>query len=73
MDRIGQPINTVIDINPAKQGKFLPATGLLVQSPAEALQKLPIGSNIYVVNTNYLKEIKKMSNHAFNYIGVDNS
>ena len=72
MDRMGQPINTVIDINPAKHGKYLPATGLLVQSPADALQKLPVGSNIYVMNPNYLEEIKQMSNHAFNYIGIDN-
>jgi len=69
--RAGQHVATVIDINPAKQGKYLPSTGLLVQSPAEALPSLPIGSTIYVMNSNYLEEIKKMSNNAFNYVGVD--
>jgi hypothetical protein len=69
--RAGQPISTVIDINPAKQGKYLPSTGLLVRPPAEALALLPKGSTIYVMNSNYLKEIKEMSNHAFKYIGVD--
>jgi hypothetical protein len=69
--RAGQLINTVIDINPAKQGKYLPSTGLLVQSPPEALAVLPKGSTIYVMNSNYLEEIKKMSNNAFKYIEVD--
>ena len=72
MDRMGQPINTVIDINPAKHGKFLPATGLLVQSPVDALQKLPVGSNIYVMNPNYLDEIKQMSKNKYTYIGFYN-
>lgn len=69
--RAGQPVNTVIDINPAKQGKYLPSTGLLVQSPSEALAVLQNGSTIYVMNSNYLEEIKKMSNNAFKYIEVD--
>jgi hypothetical protein len=69
--RAGQPISTVIDINPAKQGKYLPSTGLLVKSPTEALAMLAKGSIIYVMNSNYLEEIKKMSNNTFNYIKVD--
>jgi SAM-dependent methyltransferase len=71
MMRTGQPINTVIDINPAKQGKYLPLTGLLVQSPSDALANLPKGSTIYVMNSNYLEEIIKMSNNAFKYIEVE--
>ncbi len=70
-ERIGQVISIVIDINPAKQGKYLPLTGLLVQSPSEALAMLPHGSTIYVMNSNYLEEIKKMSDNAYNYIEVD--
>jgi hypothetical protein len=69
--RSGQSINSVIDINPAKQGKYLPSTGLLVQSPSEALAKLPKNSTIYVMNSNYLEEIKKMSNNAFTYFKVE--
>lgn len=69
--RAGQAISIVIDINPAKQGKYLPATGLLVQSPSEALANLPKGSTIYVMNSNYLEEIKEMSNNAYKYIEVD--
>ncbi|MCD4750122.1 MAG: methyltransferase domain-containing protein [Thermoanaerobaculales bacterium] len=69
--RAGQPIIAVIDINPAKQGKYLPSTGLLVQSPAEALAMLPKGSTVYVMNSNYLEEIKEMSDNVFNYVEVD--
>ncbi len=69
--RTGQPISIVIDINPAKQGKYLPLTGLLVQSPSDALATLPKGSTIYVMNSNYLQEITKMSNNAYKYIEVD--
>ena len=60
-----------IDINPAKQGKYLAATGLEVLSPPKALVILPSGSTVYVMNSNYIEEIKCMSNNAFNYIEVD--
>lgn len=69
--RMGMPIDIVIDVNPVKQGKYLPGTGLQVQSPAEAFLKLPHDSTIYVMNSNYLEEIKAMSNYLFNYIGID--
>jgi nucleoside-diphosphate-sugar epimerase len=68
--RAGQHISTVIDINPAKQGKYLPSTGLLVRSPSDALATLPKGSTIYVMNSNYAEEIKEMSGHAYEYIQV---
>lgn len=70
-ERTGTPVKTVIDINPAKQGKFLPATGLKVQSPAEALPKLAFGTTIYVMNSNYLEEIKNMTGDIFNLISID--
>jgi hypothetical protein len=69
--RVGYPVDTVIDINPAKQGKYLPATGLLVQSSKEALKHLPPGSTILVMNSNYLEEIKLMSSNLYKYIGID--
>jgi hypothetical protein len=67
----GEIIGTVIDINPAKQGKHLAATGLLVQPPADVLAVLPKGSTIYVMNSHYAEEIKKMSGNAFEYVQVD--
>lgn len=70
-ERMGLPVDIVIDVNPAKQGRFLPGTGLQVWPPEIALRKLPPGSTIYVMNSIYLDEIKTMSNHTFNYIGID--
>jgi SAM-dependent methyltransferase len=69
--RIGRPVSRVIDINPAKQGKYLPATGLRVDSPEDALASLPLGSTIYVMNSNYLREIREMTNNDYRYIRVD--
>jgi hypothetical protein len=69
--RVGQPVEIVIDINPAKQGKYLAATGLRVCSPEEGLSKLPEGATIYVMNSNYLQEIQRMSNFAYRYVTVD--
>lgn len=70
-ERIGKAISFVIDINPAKQGKYLALTGLLVQSPSEVLAILPKDSTIFVMNSNYLEEIKHMSNNLFHYIEFD--
>lgn len=70
-ERAGQAVDFAIDINPAKQRRYLPATGLLVDSPSDAMAKLPRGSTVYVMNSNYLNEIKRMSNNAFNYVEVE--
>ena len=69
--RSGCPVRMVIDINPAKQGRYLPGTGLEVISPERAMSQLATGSTIYVMNSNYLEEIKQLSQNAYNYIGVD--
>ena len=71
MERRGVSVNFVVDINPGKQGKYLPATGLKVRSPAEAVQGLASGSDIYVMNSNYLKEIAQFTAYQFNYLTVE--
>ena len=71
LKRAGMPVDIVIDVNPAKQGNFLPATGLKVQSPEDGLKGLPLGAPIYIMNSNYLDEIKNMSGNNLIYIGVD--
>lgn len=71
LERAGARVDIVIDINPAKQGRYLPSTGLKVMSPEEAMSRLLPGSKIFVMNSNYLYEIKQMSYNLFNYIGVD--
>jgi SAM-dependent methyltransferase len=69
--RAGCPVRMVIDINPAKQDRYLPGTGLKVLSPERAMAQLAPGSTIYVMNSNYLEEIRQLSENAYNYIGVD--
>jgi SAM-dependent methyltransferase len=70
--RAGQPVDIVIDINPAKQGKYLPATGLLVRPPEEALRLLKPGSTICVMNSNYIEEVRYLTDNRFNLVGVNN-
>lgn len=72
MERAGVTVENVIDINPAKQGRFLPATGIEVQPPEQVLPRLLDGATIYVMNSNYLPEIREMSGNRFNYVGIDN-
>jgi len=69
--RLGQPVDVVIDLNPAKQNKYLPSTGLRVSSPQEVFELLPEGSTLFVMNSNYLEEIKAMSKYLFNYVSID--
>lgn len=71
MQRSGGRIDYVVDINPAKQGKYLGATGLLVSAPGDVLACIPAGSNIFVMNSNYLGEICAMTDNRFNYLAVD--
>lgn len=71
MERAGAKVDLVIDINPAKQGKYIAATGLRVQSPAEALSRLAPGADVFVMNHNYLREIQELTRHRFNYITVE--
>jgi hypothetical protein len=66
MERAGANINYVVDINPAKQGRFLPATGLKVFSPEEALAKVEPGATIFIMNGNYLPEIRNSTQNQFN-------
>ncbi len=70
--RMNDPVDIVIDINPAKQGKYLAGTGLQVMSPEMGLRGLSKGSVIYVMNSNYIEEIKQMTNNEYNYVSFDN-
>jgi cephalosporin hydroxylase len=71
IQRAGAHIDYVIDINPAKQGKYLAGTGLRVCSPSDVLEQVEQGSTIFVMNGNYLAEIKQMTHNQFNYLTVD--
>ena len=67
----GLALDFVIDINPAKQGKFLASSGLPVLSPALGLARLNRGADIFVMNSNYLDEIRSMAGTGFNYIPLE--
>lgn len=71
MERAGMSIQMVVDVNPAKQGKYIGVTGLRVSSPEEALDQLPEGSEIIVMNSNYLEEIRSMTQNRFSYFPAD--
>ncbi|MDE2321949.1 MAG: class I SAM-dependent methyltransferase [candidate division NC10 bacterium] len=71
MERAGAKIDIVIDINHAKQDKYLAATGLQVRSPAEAMRMLTHGADVFVMNSNYLNEIQELTAHQFNYLSVE--
>ena len=69
--RAGLDIRTIIDINPAKHGKYLPASGLQVQSPDDVLPRLDSKCKVLVMNSNYLQEIKTMTANRFEYVSIN--
>lgn len=69
-EREGYPVDVVIDINPSKQGLYLPATGLRVMAPEEGLSSLAPGTAIHVMNPNYLEEIREITANSFTYVAV---
>jgi hypothetical protein len=71
MERAGVRIDTVIDINPAKQGRYLAATGLRVQSPDEAMAHLPAGADVFVMNSNYRDEIEALTAHRYRCVTIE--
>lgn len=71
MNRAGAGLDTVVDINPAKQGMHLAATGLRVRSPDEVVPGLPDGSDVFVMNSNYLDEVRQATSSRFRYRVVD--
>jgi SAM-dependent methyltransferase len=68
--RAGRPVAGIIDINPAKQNKYLAGTVLKVSAPADLLPQLPRETRILIMNPNYTEEIKAMSDNAFTYVEV---
>jgi hypothetical protein len=47
-------VTAVVDVNPAKQGKFLPGTGHAIVSPADAKN----AAAVLVLNPNYFAEVR---------------
>ncbi len=71
LDKNEEFVNIVVDINPAKQNKFIGGTGHKIISPSE-LQNYSI-KNVIVMNENYLPEIKsylQKNNLEFNLTSI---
>jgi SAM-dependent methyltransferase len=71
LQRAGVAVDAVIDINPAKQGRYLGVTGLRVSAPEDALPQLSRDDAIFVMNSNYLQEIVAATGNRFSYLTVD--
>ncbi|MBU3671729.1 MAG: class I SAM-dependent methyltransferase [Sinobacteraceae bacterium] len=71
-ERARRPVKNLIDINPAKCGRFVPGTGLRVMSPEEGLAHLKPGAVIHVMNSNYMSEIRQATGNRFSLRGMDN-
>ena len=66
-------VDRVVDINPTKQGRYFPLSGVRVSSPQEAMDTLPEGANLFVMNSNYFEEIKRMTGGRYVYHAVDSA
>jgi len=70
-ERLGCPAAAAVDVNPAKQGMYLPGTGLEIFSPEDCLARIPPGRRICVMNSNYLGEICDMTNDRYTYEAIE--
>ena len=71
LQRAGAQIDKIVDINPGKQGRYIPATGLRVSTPESIMESCNSSSMIYVMNSNYLAEIRDLTNNQFRYVAID--
>lgn len=63
-------IDYIVDINPAKQNKYIPVSGLPVSAP-EVIMADPEVQEIIIMNSNYSNEIKELMGKNYNYLEVD--
>jgi len=70
LQRLGVNIDFAIDINPFKQGKYLAGSGIKIYSPMDAMQILDTNTTIFVMNPNYLDEVKQLTDNKFKYIPI---
>jgi SAM-dependent methyltransferase len=70
MLRHGYQIDCVVDINPAKQNRFLPVTGLEVISPGRLNREFSDGDIVFIANPNYASEIVEMTENRFKYVDI---
>ncbi len=73
LERAGAKIDIVVDMNPAKQGKYMAGTGIQINSSSQLINTLSNGADVFVMNGNYLNEIKKITEERLNLILIDRS
>lgn len=73
MARHGIELGFAVDINPAKQGRYLASTGLMVKSPEHAFREMSEGDRIFIMNSNYLSEIVACSGNRYSYYEVQSA
>ncbi|MCX7724122.1 MAG: class I SAM-dependent methyltransferase [Thermodesulfovibrio sp.] len=61
-------VDWVVDINPAKIGRYLPLTGYKVISPAELIKIAPSKTKVLIMNSNYYDEIRSLTDNIFEYV-----
>lgn len=66
-EKLGIPLAFAIDMNPAKQGRYLPVTGIPIISPATYMRIGTAKQQIFIMNSNYSNEIKSLTNNRFCY------
>lgn len=71
LHRTGATIDKIVDINPRKQGRFIPATGLQVSTPESLMESCDVGSMVYVMNSNYLEEVRGLTKNKLNCVTLD--
>lgn len=70
MTQAGVAFGHLIDINPAKQGKFIPGTGHGVLAPRDAMARMSAGDLVYVMNPNYLDEIAGQAKGLYDLVAI---
>lgn len=71
MERHGALVEAIVDINPAKQGKYVAVTGMRIESPEDMLKRLPNGIDIIIMNPNYVGEIREQTENRYHYRTTD--
>jgi len=71
MKRFGVDIDGIVDINPAKQGKYIAGTGVKVMTPERLVEKFSSETEVLVMNSQYLREIVDNTDNKFKYKVVE--
>jgi SAM-dependent methyltransferase len=71
LKRGGVTPDFVVDINPFKQGKYMPVTGLPVLSPEKGVSDTARQDVIFIMNSNYFDEIVATAGDKYTYYKVD--